>query len=410
MRFRLQARALAATLTAALVLWGCAAPRQPPAGNADAPIRLLAQAHIVAGTEALGTPWGGISGIDYDAQSGQFWLISDDRSAHAPARIYTARWSPAGQPTQPPQITGVFTLLTEQGQPFPSPRQRAGSPAEVPDAEAIRWHAGHQRLWWASEGDPARGGIPRVHESQPTGQWARDIPLLQAFTPAFQPQRTGPRSNASLEGLALSDDGCTAWLAMEMAWVQDGPRPTVQAAGGPVRITALDVGTGQALQQHAYTPDAVPRARRLPWGPEVNGVSEILADGPHHLLVLERDYSAGAGFGARLYRADLRSGSDTLALPALQPGNHTPLQKTLLLDFAALGLATVDNLEGMTWAAPLPSGERVLVLVSDDNFNAAQSTQWLALAYPPAQATTDATGEACAARPYAAPPSRGAPA
>ena len=132
-------------------------------------------------------------------------------------------------------------------------------------------------------------------------------------------------------------------------------------------------------------------------------MSEILADGPHHLLVLERDYSAGAGFGARLYRADLRSGSDTLGVQALQPGNHTPLQKTLLLDFATLGLATVDNLEGMAWAAPLPSGERVLVLVSDDNFNAAQSTQWLALAYPPAESAPPQHSPTCA------PPSPGAP-
>ena len=102
---------LVATLTAALVLGGCAAPRQPSTGNTDARIRLLAQAHIAAGTEVLGTPWGGISGIDYDAQSGQLWLISDDRSAHAPARIYTARWAPAQQPTQPHQTRILGAVL-----------------------------------------------------------------------------------------------------------------------------------------------------------------------------------------------------------------------------------------------------------------------------------------------------------
>ena len=47
---------------------------------------------------------------------------------------------------------------------------------------------------------------------------------------------------------------------MEMAWVQDGPAPPCRPLGGPVRITALDVATGQAQQQRAYTPDAVPRA------------------------------------------------------------------------------------------------------------------------------------------------------
>lgn len=132
----------------------------------------------------------------------------------------------------------------------------------------------------------------------------------------------------------------------------------------------------------------MPQARRLPWGPQMNGVSEILADGAHHLLVLERAYSAGAGFAARLYRIDTRAGSDTLALDALTPSNHHSPPKTLVADFAALGL-DVDNLEGMTWGPSLPgggaggstAGSCVLVFVSDDNFNPAQVTQFIATEY-----------------------------
>ena len=37
------------------------------------------------------TPIGGLSSIDYDASSGLYYLVSDDRSTHAPARFYTAR-------------------------------------------------------------------------------------------------------------------------------------------------------------------------------------------------------------------------------------------------------------------------------------------------------------------------------
>jgi hypothetical protein len=131
-------------------------------------------------------------------------------------------------------------------------------------------------------------------------------------------------------------------------------------------------------------------------------VSEILADGPHHLLVLERDYSAGAGFGARLYRADLRSGSDTLGVQALQPGNHTPLQRPCCSTCNA-GPRHRGQPRRHDVGAPLPSGERVLVLVSDDNFNAAQSTQWLALAYPPAESAPPQHSTTCT------PPSPGAP-
>ncbi|MCW0181997.1 MAG: esterase-like activity of phytase family protein, partial [Zavarzinia sp.] len=153
----------------------------------------------------------------------------------------------------------------------------------------------------------------------------------------------------------------------------------------PVRITAIDVASGRPLRQIAYQPDAVPRTRRLP-GPQMNGVSEILADGPHHLLVLERAYSAGAGFAARLYRIDTREGSDTLALDTLAPGNHRPAPKTLVADLSALGIAP-DNIEGMAWGAPLRAGARgsgcVLVFVSDDNFNPAQVTQFIAAEYLP---------------------------
>lgn len=142
---------------------------------------------------------------------------------------------------------------------------------------------------------------------------------------------------------------------MEGAWRQDGPLPTRQAPGGPLRITALDIASGQALRQIAYVPDAVPRERRIPWGPRLNGVSEILADGPGHLLVLERAYSAGAGFSARLYRIDTRSATDTLALERLEPGNHIPAAKTLVADMPGPGLDAVDNLEGMAWGHPCPA-------------------------------------------------------
>jgi len=47
----------------------------------------------------------------------------------------------------------------------------------------------------------------------------------------------------------------------------------------------------------------------------------------------------------------------------------------------------VDNLEGMTWGPRLASGERVLLLVSDNNFNPAQVTQFLALVETPACAS-----------------------
>ncbi|MBS0508698.1 MAG: esterase-like activity of phytase family protein [Proteobacteria bacterium] len=361
---------------ALLALAGCALPLAPPAPEPLlAPhLRLIGVAELPPGTEYGGTTIGGLSGIDYDARRGEYLLISDDRSADGPARVYTLRLPYDAHGLGAPQFTGVQPLQDSSGRPFaPWWRPRAGM--ERPDAESLRWLPGAQSFLWTSEGDFARGFGPQLRENRPDGSPVRNIALPASFSPGDD---SGPRRNGTLEGLALTPNGRTAWLAMELPWRQDGAEATPASAGAPVRITAVDVASGRPLRQIAYQPDAVPRTRRLP-GPQINGVSEILADGPHHLLVLERSYSAGAGFGARLYRIDTRAGSDTLALTALTPANHHAAPKTLVADLAALGL-TPDNIEGMTWG-PALQGHCVLVLVSDDNFNPAQVTQFIAAQY-----------------------------
>ena len=358
---------------ALLALAGCALPLAPPA---PAPLlaphlRLIGVAELAHGSEYAGARIGGLSGIDYDAHSGEYLLISD-----AQARIYRARLHYDAQRLDMPQFTATQDLLHTSGQPFaPWWRRQAGM--DRPDAEGLRWLPGKTSFLWSSEGDFSRGFGPQLRESRLDGRPVRDIALPASFSPGTQPRR-GPRGNGTLEGLALTPDGRTAWLAMELPWHQDGPQATPDSGGAPVRITAMDIASGQPLRQISYQGDAVPQRRRLP-GPQINGVSEILAHGPHHLLVLERSYSAGAGFGARLYRIDTRAGSDTLTLDALTPANHRPVPKTLVADLAALGL-TPDNIEGMTWGPPV-QGRCVLVFVSDDNFNPAQVTQFIAAQY-----------------------------
>ncbi len=379
---RLAALCVLALLTACAPL-PTAAPPQPPTATAPdgAPwLRLIGSAALDYGAQYAGTQVGGLSGIDYDPVHDRYLLVSDDRATHDPARVYTARLRYGATRLEPPEFTGVTFLLHASGQRF-GPAHRPLDGVDVPDAEAVRWLPGGTAFLWTSEGDFARGFGPQLRASRwGDGAALRDYALPESFTPAPR-ERQGPRANGTLEGLALAPGGQTAWLAMELPWWQDGPLPTPAAPGGPVRFTALDVASGAALRQIAYQPDAVPHARRLPVGPQMVGVSEILADGPHHLLVLERAYSAGAGFHVRLYRIDTRDGSDTLALPALAPGAYRPAAKTLVADFAQLGLGRVDNIEGMTWGPPLPDGGCVLVFVSDNNFNPAQVTQFIAAQY-----------------------------
>ena len=380
---------------AAALLLACVSPSAPapvdpvpPPAQACPCLRLIGETTLEKRLNFGGTTVGGLSGIDYDAAQDRYILLSDDRSNVDDARYYTARIHYTADALAAPEFTAVTALQSAAGQPY-APRRRAVDGVDVPDPEAVRWLPGGQDFLWTSEGDFARGFGPALRTSRATdGAQLREYALPDAFQPR-PGERQGPRDNDTLEGLALTPNGQTAWLAMEGPWLQDGPRATPASGGAPVRITAIDVASGRALRQLAYQPDAVPHKSPLPGGYATNGVSEILADGPDHLLVLERSYTLGVGNSIRLYRiavhgAGADGASDTLGLAALTPGNHTPVPKTLVADFAHLGLKRLDNIEGMTWGAPLPGADgprRVLVFVSDDNFNPAQITQFIAAEY-----------------------------
>ena len=53
--------------------------------------------------------------------------------------------------------------------------------------------------------------------------------------------------------------------------------------------------------------------------------------------------------------------------------------KHLLVDMVDLGIQP-DNLEAMAFGPRLPDGRRSLILVSDNNFNPSQTTQFIVLA------------------------------
>lgn len=365
-----------AAAAAAVALVGCGTARAPAPAPAGPPrLRLLGEATLPHRMQFQGTTVGGLSGLDFDPASGLWVVLSDDRSELQPARFYTVDLAIAPGALRV-DLRSVVTLRQAGGQPYPS--RRFGG--DVVDPEGLRLLPGGQGLLWTSEGDPRLNVQPALVHSRLDGAHVRTFtlpPMLQF------PQRpgTGPRPNSTLEGLALAPDGGTAWIAMEGPLEQDGPRPSVATAGGPCRFTAIDVASGRATRQIAYQPDAIPRPPVVPGGFADNGVSEVLMIDAHRMLVLERSYSMGVGTSLRLYEIDTRDADDTLALAKLEPGTFRPAGKQLVADFATLGLARTDNTEGMAWGPALPGGGRTLVVVSDDNFNPMQVTQFAAFEF-----------------------------
>ena len=369
-------------------LQACApiAPRAPhPAGAPS--LRLLGEARLPYRMAFEGTTVGGLSGLDYDPASGTWVAISDDRSEHQPARFYTLDLQISTSGIDRLALKRVVTLRDADGQPYPSRKRWGQSPAggrpDVPDPESIRFRPDTRTLLWSSEGDAAHGLSPALREINLEGRQLREFPLPPELEVGPDPKR-GPRNNLSFEGLAVTPDSRHVWVSMEAPLLEDGPVPTPGQAGGPCRLTRFDLSTGQADLQRAYLPDALPRAPIPATALAENGISEILMEDEHHLLVLERAYMSGVGMSLALYRVDTREGSDTLAQDPLQPGHYRPLNKTLVADFGQLGISRLDNTEGMCWGPTLANGHRSLVFVSDDNFNPLQITQFLAFEYLPA--------------------------
>lgn len=338
-------------------------------------LRLIAYAVIPPLYLYRDTPVGGISAIDFDARSGEYLLLSDDRSDRAPARFYAARWN---WPTRP-ELTDRTSLKGADGNPWPS-RQHALRTVPVPDPEALRFRSATDTVLWSTEGDVSRGFGPALYETRRDGSLVRQFELPAMFDAADGHSR-GPRDNLGFEGLALTPDGRYAWLSMEAALCQDGPVAAATGPVGPCRLTQIDLDTGHAVRQIAYVPDNLPLQPNPANGFADNGISEILMIDSHRMLLLERAYAQNVGNSLRLYEVDTLLATDTLAQDTLRPGSYSAVKKRLVADFSTLGLPRLDNTEGMCWGPPQPDGHRTLVVVSDDNFNPGQITQLAAFEY-----------------------------
>ncbi|WP_089105220.1 esterase-like activity of phytase family protein [Streptomyces hyaluromycini] len=181
-------------------------------------------------------------------------------------------------------------------------------------------------------------------------------------------------SNQTFEGLTLLNGGRTLLASMEYAISGD--------TAGIVRFQTWQRTKGDHFElsaQYAYRTDA-----------PILGVPEVQALPDGRLLVLERGFTSGVGNTVRLYLADPRHATDTSGTANLtgQAGVRL-IKKTLLTDIAScpsLGATAkqpqpnplLDNIEGMVVTGRAKGAYKVL-LVSDDNQNAVQTTRFYRL-------------------------------
>ena len=303
------------------------------------------------------TPLGGLSGLTRDG-SGGYLAISDDRSNLAPARFYSLRLDLDDGRLDDGDVrfTDVTTLWQAQGEAFAS---------GTIDPEGIAYH-NDGTLFISSEGDSNKGIAPFV------GHFARDGQLLSMLEmpAALIPDGSGEygvRNNQALESLTLTPDGETLFTATESALAQDGPGVGVDS-GSPSRILQYDAHSGEVEHQYVYSTE-----------PNYFGLVEMLALDDDHLLSMERNYFPGVGNTIRLYEVSLGKATDINGMESLKETSGVrPVDKRLVVDLGELGIDP-DNVEGMSLGPRLADGRQSLILVSDNNFNDSQDTQFIAL-------------------------------
>jgi len=322
------------------------------------------------------TTVGGLSSLDYDSETNSYVAICDDRSRYNPARFYGLKLDYDVSGFHKWQLTDVHFMKQPDGAFFPKPE--FFGKASV-DPEALRLSPDRQSYYWTSEGHAKEGVDPFIREMTLSGGYIRDFTVPQKYRAA---EDKGVRDNLAFEALALSVDQESIMVSTEGPLIQDGPEADVKSSA-PIRLLQLDIASGKALYEYVYDVSPV-HQETLPIGNfSVSGVVAILAVTDKKYIVVERSFSTGAGLSVKLFLADLTDATDVLNHDSLEEVTYQAAKKTLLADLSGLGARfgiAIDNIEGITFGKRLKDDRRSLLLISDNNFRAAQVTQILAFA------------------------------
>lgn len=206
------------------------------------------------------------------------------------------------------------------------------------DVEGIAWRAAAKTVLVSDE------LVEAIREYDPvTGEARRSVVLPPIF-------RGHIRRNRGPEGITLSADGKSAWIATEGPLLVDGAAPSA-VEGAWVRLQRLDAALAPT-GQWAYRTES---------GLGFVGVVDLLVAPGGELLVLERALTGG-GFTARIFAIDFAGASDTSRAPSLaELGSFTPVGKRMLWERSR----GFQNFEGMALGPELTSGGRLVLVVSD---------------------------------------------
>lgn len=337
---------------------------------------LIGTVNIPTGTQFEDTEIGGLSSISYDPGRNVYYAISDDQGTIDPVRYYTLEIDVSDGQLDPGDITflDVTTILDPSGVPY--------APGSLDPEGLTLAHGGS--LYFSSEGFANRTPPvdPFINRINRNGRQTRSLDIPSKFLPNAAGTR-GVRLNLGFESLNVTPDQKTLVTASEGALAQDGPAANI-GQSSLARILEFRLSSGKPGAEYVYVVNPVAEEPVPPDQFRVNGVVELLPiDNAGTMLALERSFSVGAEGGGNtiwLYEISTQGATDVSGEFSLLNEDFTPVTKRLILNVETdLGIEP-DNIEGMAFGPALPDGRLPLILMSDNNFAANQTTQFIVLA------------------------------
>ncbi|MBS3739334.1 esterase-like activity of phytase family protein [Mesohalobacter halotolerans] len=296
---------------------------------------------------------GGLSGIDYN---GEYFVLISDKSKNPD--IFKADIKIDKQKFQYVKFIDAKVLKCEGLNRF--------------DPESIRFLPDHSGYLISTEGYINSNENAQILKVDEQGQCHKNYELPQYFDVNY-PNR--PRHNAVFEGLTIDSEKTGFWVINEIPLEEDGKKPKLYNTQSLLRLTHFNFEDHTADRQFAYDLERLVRIPLLPFG--LNGATELLQLDKNHIIIIERSYSAGHGSKGnriKMFLVEISSAENILEKQILKKYKGKTLPKTLIFDSKTikndLQYKFIDNIEGISFGPNLPNGNKSLILVSDNNFNA----------------------------------------
>ena len=330
-------------------------------------------------TDFMNTSVGGLSAITYDRRRDRFLAVSDDPSLFAPARFYTLKialnsTSESRIGIQKINIESVTFLTDKDGQTFAKGTIAPKGIAITPE----------QTVFISGFSATKEQIVPFIQEFDINGKMLQSLPIPERYLSNAidqMEQSKGIQQTSAFESLTFNPTGTipssgepvNLFTATSSALVQDWEPPSSQK-GASSRFLHYLIGIGAPVLIAEYFYPIDPSLHDA----TLNSLVELLSvDRGGHFLSLERSREE-LGLGEKIFQIATGGASDTSRINSLKGEIKSirPIKKKLLLDLNQLGIS-LDNLQGMTLGPRLRDGTQSLLLVSNNNFNDQQTTQFL---------------------------------